>query len=48
MAKILNTIEDKKIFLKALLNPPSANNSLKKAQSNYKKFVEANNTKKPF
>lgn len=41
-SKILNTIEDKKIFLDALLNPPSANSSLKKAQSNYKKFIEAN------
>jgi uncharacterized protein (DUF1778 family) len=40
--KILNTIEDKKTFLNALLNPPSANNELKKAQSNYRKFIEAN------
>lgn len=41
-SKVINTIEDKKIFLEALLNPPSASSSLKNAQSNYKKFVEAN------
>jgi len=41
-SKILNTIEDKKIFLDAILNPPSPNSELKKAQLNYKKFIEAN------
>ena len=40
--KILNTLEDKKIFLDTILNPPSPNNALKKAQSNYKKFIEKN------
>ena len=41
-SKILNTIEDKKIFLDAILNPPSPNDALKKAQLNYKKFIEEN------
>ncbi len=45
--KLLQTFEDKKIFLEALLNPPNPNNALKKAQSNYKKFIELHN-KKPF
>lgn len=39
---ILNTIEDKRIFLDAILNPPSPNDKLKKAQLNYKKFLESN------
>ncbi len=39
---ILNTIEDKKIFLEALLNPPEPNEALKKARLNYQKFKEAN------
>lgn len=37
---VLNTIEDKKIFLNAILNPPTANAKLKKAQLNYNKFLE--------
>ena len=41
-SKVLNTIEDKKIFLDAILNPPAPNSALKKAQLNYKKFIEAN------
>ena len=41
-SKILNTIEDKRIFLDAILNPPKANSELKKAQLIYKKFIEAN------
>jgi uncharacterized protein (DUF1778 family) len=40
--KILQTIEDKKIFLEAILNPPKPNHELKKAQSNYTKFLEDN------
>ena len=40
--KILKTIEDKKIFLEAILNPPPANDNLKKAQLNYDKFIESN------
>ena len=43
--KILNTIEDKKIFLEAISNPPSPNSELKKAKLNYKKFIEANESK---
>ncbi|WP_028296144.1 DUF1778 domain-containing protein [Olivibacter sitiensis] len=38
---ILNTMEDKKIFLEAILNPPAPNDALKKAHSNYLKFKEA-------
>lgn len=34
---ILNTIEDKKIFLNAILNPPEENAKLKNAKLNYKK-----------
>ncbi|RYU93006.1 type II toxin-antitoxin system TacA family antitoxin [Emticicia agri] len=40
--QILRSIEDKKVFLEAILNPASPNDSLKKAQLNYKKFIEAN------
>lgn len=37
---IVKTLEDKKIFLNAILNPPSANEKLKNAQLNYQKFKE--------
>lgn len=37
---ILHTIEDKKIFLEAILNPPAPNDALKKAHLNYLKFKE--------
>ena len=37
---IIKTVEDKKIFLNALLNPPTPNAKLKKAQANYLKFLE--------
>lgn len=40
--KILNTIEDKKIFLDAILNASSPNTALKKAHLNYKNFMSAN------
>ena len=39
---ILKTIEDKKIFLDAILNPPAPNDNLKKAQLNYDKFKMSN------
>ncbi len=39
---IVKTIEDKKIFLNAILNPPSPNEKLKRAQLNYQKFKESN------
>ena len=35
---ILKTIEDKKLFLDAILNPPKPNAKLKKAQMNYHNF----------
>lgn len=41
-SKVLNTLEDKKIFLDAILNPSKPNSELKNAQLNYKKFMEAN------
>jgi uncharacterized protein (DUF1778 family) len=44
-SKVLNTIEDKKIFLQTILNPPKPNAELKKAQDNYKKFIESNELK---
>jgi len=40
--QVLKSIEDKKIFLNAILNPPSPNTQLKKAQLNYLKFQETN------
>lgn len=40
--QILKSIEDKKIFLETLLNPPMPNAELKKAFSNYNQFA-ANN-----
>jgi len=39
---VLNTIEDKKIFLEAILNPAEPNDALKKARLNYLKFKKAN------
>ncbi len=39
---IVKTIEDKKIFLNAVLNPPVPNEELKRAQINYQKFKETN------
>ena len=39
---ILNTMEDKKIFLEALLNPSEPNVALKKARLNYEKFKDLN------
>ena len=39
---IVKTIEDKKIFLNAVLNPPNPNEELKRAQINYQKFKETN------
>lgn len=44
-SKVLNTIKDKKIFLEAILNPPKPNAELKKAQANYKKFIDLNELK---
>ncbi|MFC0184412.1 Uncharacterized conserved protein, DUF1778 family [Pseudarcicella hirudinis] len=40
--QVLKSIEDKKIFIDAILNPPQPNTKLKKAQSNYLKFLESN------
>lgn len=37
---IVKTLEDKKIFLDAILNPPSPNERLKRAQLNFEKFKE--------
>lgn len=43
--QILKSVEDKKVFLNALLNPPKPNSKLKKAQLNYLEFIESNGTK---
>lgn len=43
--EILKSIEDKKIFLDAILNPPKANEKLRNAQLNQKKFNLSNDTK---
>jgi len=40
--QILKSIEDKKIFLEAVLNPPLPNTELKKAFSNYNQFAATN------
>lgn len=46
---IVKTIEDKKIFLEAILNPPAPNDKLKEAQKTYQKMKEQNgfNNRKP-
>jgi len=41
----LNTLEDKKIFLNAILNPPPANDKLKKAHLSHTKFIASNELK---
>ena len=40
--QILKSIEDRKVFINAILNPPTPNDRLKKAQLNYNKFIDAN------
>lgn len=42
---IVETIEDKKIFLDAILNPPAPNDNLRKAQLNYKNSKKSNGFK---
>lgn len=42
---ILKSLEDKRVFVDALLNPPAPNEKLKRAQLNYLKFVEAHEIK---
>lgn len=39
---IVETLEDKKIFLEAVLNPPAPNSKLKSAQLRYKDFKKSN------
>ncbi len=45
--QILKSIEDKKVFLEAIVNPPSPNAKLKKAQLNYQKFLDSNEVSDP-
>lgn len=45
--QILKSIEDKKVFLEAIVNPPSPNANLKKAQLNYQKFLDSNEVSDP-
>jgi len=40
--QILKSIEDKKIYMNAIMNPPAPNAALKKAYTNYKKFKGTN------
>ena len=40
--KVLKTVEDQKIFIEAILNPPIANDKLKNAQLKHSKFITAN------
>jgi uncharacterized protein (DUF1778 family) len=40
--QILKSIEDKNVFLNAILHPPTPNAKLKKAQLKYDKFIKAN------
>lgn len=39
---VLKSVEDKRVFVEALLTPPAPNSKLKKAQLNYLKFVDSN------
>ncbi|AOC94605.1 hypothetical protein BB050_01478 [Flavobacterium anhuiense] len=41
---VLQSFRDKQIFLDTILNPPLANDNLKRAQMNHFKFIEANET----
>ena len=41
-AKILKTIEDKRLFFNALTNPPTPNENLKSALKNYQRFFISN------
>lgn len=38
---IVNSLEDKERFIEAILNPPTPNENLRRAQLNYKKFNES-------
>lgn len=40
--QVLKSLEDKKVFVAALLNPPAPNAALKDAQLDYLKFINSN------
>jgi len=42
---ILKTLEDKKIFLDAILNPPAPTKKLQRAKDNYNQFSQVNEVK---
>lgn len=42
---VIRTYEGKKIFMDALLNPPPANDKLKRAQMNHAKFIKKNESR---
>ncbi len=42
--QILKSIEDKKVFLEVLMNPPTPNAQLKKAFLNYNQFAATNDS----
>lgn len=37
--QVLHSLEDKKIFVNAILNPPAPGSELRKALSNYNRFI---------
>jgi uncharacterized protein (DUF1778 family) len=43
--EILKTLEDKKIFIEAILNPPKPNDKLKEAYKSYQEYMEKNENK---
>lgn len=45
--EVLKTLEDKQLFVDALLNPPAPNAALKKAQQQYQSFLQANAVSNP-
>lgn len=42
---VLKTYEDQLLFVNTILNPPAPSERLKKAQSNYLKFIDDNESK---
>ncbi|MEQ8471390.1 MAG: DUF1778 domain-containing protein [Marinoscillum sp.] len=38
---IVNSLEDKERFIEGILNPPTPNANLRRAQLNYKKFIDS-------
>lgn len=45
--EVLKTLEDKQVFVNALLHPPAPNAALEKAQQQYQNFLQANAVSNP-